>query len=208
MRKMAGFMAFYSIFLFVPLVSWAAGFLTSKQLGLALPKLIDFLASLVLGLFFIPVVFLPITYTLRRKHLKIHFIENIRKAFLGTIPFLIVGAILEELFFRGFLIGATLSLGMAFSVIVSGILHYFAHFQNPGFQMVENMIDKAVAAIGMLAFTFALAWLFVSTGSVLNTISAHIANSLGFSWLMMRTKINGKFSEFQVIRSNIRSNPK
>ncbi len=189
MRKTVGFMAFYSIFLFVPLVSWTVGFLTAKQLGLTLPKPINFLASLVLGLVFIPIVFLPITYTLRHKHLKIPFIENIRKAFLGTIPFLIVGALLEELFFRGFLIGATLSLGMAFSVVVSGILHYLAHFQNPGFQMVENTVDKAVAAIGMLAFTFALSWLFVSTGSVLNTISAHIANSLGFSWLMMRAKI-------------------
>ena len=96
--------------------------------------------------------------------------------------------------FRRFIIGATLSLGIAFSVIISGTLHYLAHFQNPGFQMVENMLDKAVAAIGMLAFTFAVASLFVFTGSVLNTICAHVVNGLGFSWLMMRTKINVKWS--------------
>jgi len=76
----------------------------------------------------------------------------------------------EEPFFRGFIIGATLSLGIAFSIVISGTLHYLARFQNPGFQMVENMLDKAVAAIGMLAFTFAVASLFVFTGSVFNNL--------------------------------------
>jgi len=161
-------------------------------MGLALSKPVDFLASLVLGLFFIPIIYLPMIYALRRRHLKIPFIENFKKAFLGRIPFLILGAIVEELFFRGFIIGATLSFGVAFSVIISGTLHYLAHFQNPGFQMVESMLDKAVAAIGMLAFTFAVASLFVFTGSIFNTICAHVVNGLGFSWLMMRTKINGK----------------
>ena len=124
MMKTTRFMGFYSVLLFTPLVSLVTGFLTPKQMGLALPKPIDFLASLGLGLFFIPVVYLPIIYTLRRKHLKIPFIENVKKAFLGTIPFLILGA--------------TLSLGIAFSVITSGTLHYLAHFQNPGFQIVET----------------------------------------------------------------------
>lgn len=61
---------------------------------------------------------------------------------------MLIGAVVEELFFRGFMVSLTLPLGVIWAIMISSFMHYFSHFLNPSFRVFDKTLDKMIAASG------------------------------------------------------------
>ncbi len=157
---------------------------SSEQMGFTLPQLKHLILALALGLVCIPLSYYPIYALLVQRSVTVPWIESARLSFMRTLPFLIVGAALEELFFRGFIISMFLPLGRALSVSISSIAHYLSHFINPGFRILERPADKIIGASGWFITSILLAVLFTMSGSLIPVIVAHLIASIGFGYLI------------------------
>lgn len=184
MRRQSLFMLVNGILLIVPVITWLMGLLDLRQMGFATPTFFSFALGILLGASCIPLSYYPTRFVILKRNIEIPWIEKPRISFKRMIPFLLVGAIVEELFFRGFLVSLVLPLGLVWVVMISSFAHYFGHFLNPGFRLIENTADKMLAASGWFLTAIMLTVLFIYSKSLIPVVIAHSFASIGFGWMM------------------------
>lgn len=184
MRRRPLFMLVNGIFLIVPVIAWVMDFLDLRQMGFTIPTLFSLALGILLGAMCIPLSYYPMRFVILKRGLEIPWVEKARGSFKRMIPFLLLGAVVEELFFRGFLLALVLPRGVISAVMISSLMHYAFHFLNPSFRAFDNAADKMLAASGWFLTTIMLAVLFIYGESLIPVIVAHSFASIGFGWMV------------------------
>lgn len=179
-------MGVYSLLLLLPVSSLLTGLTDFEQMGFIIPTTFDLVIGIMVGLLSIPLTYYPMQTTISQRNLMIPWTKNAKQSFIAGVPFMLLGAIIEELFFRGFLVQLTLPFGTLVAVLVSTITHWLSHFINPSFRMFADTFGKTLASSGFLITTLAIAILFVYTRSLVPALTVHLMASVGFGWLIIR----------------------
>lgn len=116
--------------------------------------------------------------------IEIPWMEKTQTTFKIMIPFMLIGAMVEELFFRGFMFSLTMPLGIIWAIMISSFIHYFFHFLNPSFMVFDKVLDKMMASSGWFLTTIILGILFIYSESLIPVVIAHSFTSIGFSSIM------------------------
>ncbi|MFQ5832449.1 MAG: CPBP family intramembrane glutamic endopeptidase [Candidatus Thorarchaeota archaeon] len=176
-------MCCYGLLFLLPIFALLAGWISHLQMGLVLPTPDTFLTGVVTGVVSVALAYYPMHIIVVRRNLEIPAAQRASQRFASILPFMLTGAAIEELFSRGLLMPLFLPLGTIPAITYSALFHWLSHFGNPNLRMFEYTSDKSVAASGWFVVSVWIATLFVSTGSLVPGLVAHLTAAAGFGWL-------------------------
>lgn len=180
------FIDVYSVLLLLPVFALLTGSTDFEQMGFIIPSTLDLVIGNMVGLLSIPLTYYPMQAAMSKRNLMISWIKKAKHSFIAGVPFLLLGAFVEELFFRGFLITIISAFGALVAISISTVTHWLSHFINPNFKMFTDPFWKIIASGGFLITTLEIAIIFVYTKSLIPALTVHIMASLGFGLLISR----------------------
>ena len=145
-----------------------------QNIRVGLYSYIAFLPILAVLFFLVIAIARLLNYVLPPQPVYELLFKEDRPIMLVFVSFLIalLGPVIEEVFFRGFLYGALKkSLGVALAVIISGFLFSFLHINLLGF-------------IPIMALGVFLAYMRERTGSLIPSITVHIVHNSAITMMM------------------------
>ena len=112
--------------------------------------------------FLIPVIIIPLLNLLISKGIQLEF---------SFVILMFTVAIVEEIFFRGFLFHSLLRLGQCKAIIISSIFFGMFHFAN--YYQTENMVQVCLQVVFAFAMGIYYAVLTIQTKSIIPCMLSH-----------------------------------
>ena len=178
--------------------------LPAAWMGFQMPIITDVLLSLLIGLAFGVIIFISADVMLKKAptlqnpsvQALVNQVSNPNSLFKVALPFLLIAPILEEVLFRGVVLGIVGPHSKAIALILSALLFFAVRILNPVFKLAKSVLGEVLVSLGLLIFAFALPmvygyFVYGYFSSIVNSIVMNLGASLLFTWLVLNKTLTG-----------------